>query len=171
VPILWLCFIPIINTRQFLLTKHSVTIRNLNKHAILIHETANYIDNNKVILPINLSDNWLEVHFSNYLGVDKPLIILENYEAQVGWFPVKWSPQIPSILLNDRTSFDGIKWTTNTKSEKQKQIDYVFIYGRTLNMDTPNWQEFNECLESNFTLKHESIDKYLRLYENIHTSL
>jgi len=35
-----------------------------------------------VVLPINYSDNWLSGHFSNYLAIDKPIIVLENMDVE-----------------------------------------------------------------------------------------
>ncbi len=73
-----------------LLFKHlNCTIRKLDSHAITINKAAKYIFENSIVLPVNLSDNWMEPHFSNYLGVDKPMIILKNYEVSVCWFPIK----------------------------------------------------------------------------------
>ncbi len=63
-------------------------MRSLNNQACQLVGISDSIAPNSTVLPVNLSDNWLQTHFSNYIGIDKPLIILENYEASVGWFPV-----------------------------------------------------------------------------------
>ena len=34
--------------------------------------------------------NWLFTHVADYIGTGKPLIILDNYEANVGYFPFTW---------------------------------------------------------------------------------
>lgn len=33
-------------------------------------------------------------HAALYLGVDRPLILLANYEANMGYFPVRWKPEM-----------------------------------------------------------------------------
>lgn len=65
--------------------------KNIESIAIDYVDVANHIEKNSVVLPINYSGNWLMAHFSNYLGVEKPIIILENYECLAGYFPLKWN--------------------------------------------------------------------------------
>lgn len=148
-----------------LLIKHTITIRNLDKDAKLIVESANYIEENKIVLPVNQSDNWLEPHFSNYLGVEKPMLILENYETEVGWFPLVWNPNAPSIHLCGRTSINGIVCHQNMKSNTSKEIDYIFLYGNMAKKDDIRWKELNEIISSEFELCYESKNKYIQLYE------
>jgi len=115
-----------------------------------------------------MSDNWLEPHFSNYLGVDKPLIILENYEASVGWFPVKWNTQkLPRIKLGTFDTINGIQWMSNTQSNQIKQIDYVFLYGSTNKIDDQSWAELNAELAKNFRPVFNSENNYIIIYKRL----
>jgi len=150
-----------------LLFKHlNGTIRKLDANAITINKVDEYISENSVVLPVNLSDNWLEPHFSNYLGVEKPMIILENCEADVGWFPIKWnSENIPNIMLGDKNSISGISWINNTKSKSTKQIDYILLYGNQSKIDDSKWSELKEQLSKGFKLKYKSENNYVMLYE------
>ncbi len=83
---------------------------------------------NSVVLPINHSDNWLHLHFSNYLGADKPLVILDNYEAGTGYFPVAWNrDQLPHTQLSPTApDFPCLHWRSDPKHET-RPIDYVFL--------------------------------------------
>jgi hypothetical protein len=152
-----------------LLFKHlNGTIRKLDADAVTINKAESYIVENSIVLPINLSDNWLESHFSNYLGVDKPMIILENYEASTGWFPIKWnSENIPNVLLGDKNSISGIHWISNSNSEKIRQINDILLYGNTSKINDPNWKELKELLSSDFKLKYNAENNYVMLYEKI----
>ncbi len=152
-----------------LIFKHlNGTIKKLDKDAIAINDTEKYISENAIVLPINLSDNWLEPHFSNYLGINKPVIILENYEASVGWFPVKWNSEtMPKILLTDKESICGIHWPSNAKSSKNKQIDFVLLYGNQEKINDSKWQELRDILSTNFKIKYKSSDNYVLLYERL----
>jgi hypothetical protein len=152
-----------------LFKNHNETIRSLNHDANLIASTSKYIKQGSIVLPINMSDNWLEGHFSNYLGVDKPMVILENYEASVGWFPIKWNfEKMPKILLNNNASIDGFQWPGNTNSETIKQIDYVFIYGNIMKINDSNHNELKNALSSQYyKLLYSSNDNYVNLYERI----
>ncbi|HEY3373057.1 MAG TPA: hypothetical protein VGK10_19560 [Prolixibacteraceae bacterium] len=148
-----------------LLTKHTAIIHDLNRDAISINETARYIDENKVVLPVNLSDNWIQPHFSNYLGVDKPLVILENYELETNWFPVRWNANSPEIILGNRPSIDGLSWHQSGNTSKQLPIDYIFLYGNLSKIGDNNWKELNEIIDTEFILKYKSKDNYIELYQ------
>ncbi|HET6556481.1 MAG TPA: hypothetical protein VFG54_04145 [Prolixibacteraceae bacterium] len=156
----------IISLHLILLTKHSVTLNELDRNAKTIHTAAQHIQDNTVVLPVNLSDNWLEIHFSNYLGADKPLVIVENYEAQVGWFPVQWNPQAPKILLGEKGKVDALEWHQSTTNET-RQVDYIFLYGNTSKIQEDKWKELNEAISSRFTLEYESENKYIQLYKRV----
>lgn len=165
VKIMSVFYVVIILLHFSLLIKHTITIRSLDKDAVMISESAKHIEENKVILPVCLSDNWLQPHFSNYLGADKPLVILENYEVEVGWFPVRWNPNSPNIQLCGKTQINGIQWHQNIKSDTQVQIDYIFLYGNMSKREDNNWKELNEIIASEFTLEFESENKYIQLYK------
>lgn len=94
-----------------MLFKHlNGSLKQLDKDAIIIKQADRYIRENSIVLTINFSDNWLEIHFSNYLGVEEPMVILENYEASVSWFPILWNKQnFPIELLTNRNSISSIR--------------------------------------------------------------
>ncbi|KFD38298.1 hypothetical protein AT05_10865 [Schleiferia thermophila str. Yellowstone] len=152
-----------------LLFKHlNDTIKKLDANAIAINMADEYISENSIVLPVNLSDHWLETHFSNYLGVDKPMVILENYEASVNWFPIKWnSEKIPNILLKDKNSISEIQWINNINSTSTKQIDYVLLYGNLNKINDPKWSDLKEQLSAGFKVKYISENHYVALYEKI----
>lgn len=154
----------IISLHLILLTKHSVTLKELDRNAITIHNTVQHIKDNSIVLPVNLSDHWLEIHFSNYLGADKPLVILENYEASLGWFPVKWNSRAPKIMLGDKAKVDALEWHQGTGKES-RQIDYIFLYGNTAKLQENKWKELNEVISSRFSLVYASENNYVRLYK------
>jgi hypothetical protein len=153
-----------ISLHIILITKHSPTLVELNANAKTIHETASHIKENSIVLPVNLSDNWLQPHFSNYLGTDKAMVILENYEVNVGWFPLLWNENAPNILLGDKKSINGIVWN-QSNNPKTDQIDYIFFYGNISKRDNENMKDLNELIVSDFVLDYESVDKYIQLYK------
>jgi hypothetical protein len=58
----------------------------------LLKEATNEIEPESLILTINNNDNWRYMHISGYIGSDRPMAVLENYEAGLQWFPLKWNP-------------------------------------------------------------------------------
>lgn len=82
------------------------------------------------MLPVNYSVNWLHAHFSNYLGIEKPLVILENFQANDGYFPLVWKyARVPDLRI-DTVPSDGLclKWPSNRNNPVQG-IEYVLVWG------------------------------------------
>jgi len=82
---------------------------------------AKYIAPNSVILPLSFANNgkdehgnaiasanWIFEHAGDYLGIYKPLIILDNYEANTGYFPLCWKGVVnPYHSLNSLEGIEG----------------------------------------------------------------
>ncbi len=160
--------IPLILIIHFslLLYHYNSTLKKLNKDAIMITRTSSLIPEGCILLPIDMTENWLENHFSNYLGIDKDLVILDNYEASVDWFPVRWNAQkMPQILLGNQSSVSGISWRTNNKASNTRQIDYIFLYGQTKSIEKPEWQELNIILKDEYIHFYSSENEYIEIFK------
>lgn len=128
--------------------RHIHALNALNKDAKLVKEVSFFIKPNSVVLPIYYGGNWLEPNFNNYLGVDKPIIILGNYEANLGWFPLKWNLNaMPKYLLGESENVDGAYACINPEG-KPKVIDYVFIFGDRRQIGY--YPEFKKILEEKY---------------------
>jgi hypothetical protein len=130
-------------TGQLLLVNYYVqVIRDLNPMAKQIEASAKYVDKNSVVLPVNHSSNWLMLHFGNYLAIEKPIIVLDNYEADVRYFPVIWKDyNRPEMGLEN------------------EQIEYILVYGNNAEKQA----KLNEQFGSDFKLHHKS--KLVKLYK------
>lgn len=79
-------------------------ISTLNKYAESIHTLARKVEPNSVILPLGTPPDWMLGHISNYIGANKKVVILENYEAYTGYFPIVWNWQsIPNVSIVNTT--------------------------------------------------------------------
>ena len=121
-------------------------------------ETASFIKPNSIVAPVNLSDHWVRGHFSNYLGIDKPLIILENYEAAMDYFPLMWNTEKIPHLQAGGVSLAGNSVLSSAPinaSNQKKEIDYIFVLG---NWDTTNTEQLKslQLISSRFTLVHKN---------------
>ncbi len=129
-------------TLSFLLIRFPYVLK-AGKIGNEIMEAAPYIKNRSVVLNLHF-DYWQKLarggqlfekdgsflHFSDFLGAEKNkhLILLNNYEAEINYFPVNWQPGI-----NPRTSIAGMIQGTLPPCgdyhayEKQtgKKIDYI----------------------------------------------
>lgn len=76
--------------------------------------------------------NWMFCHAWQYMGVDKPLIILDNYEANTGYFPLVWKDSTnPYHHLCTNGAMEGqppYATINYYKSETGVTIDYIMLW-------------------------------------------
>lgn len=106
-----------------------------------------------------LSNNlWLFIHAADYVALDKPIVILSNYEANTGYFPL--------IYKADKNPFhhlgniEGQPPATNIQNYQAisgEQIDYILLTCFEKNMQQ------NESVKGTFQTLHE---KYTCVYKS-----
>ncbi|MFH2142411.1 MAG: hypothetical protein ABIJ97_08320 [Bacteroidota bacterium] len=132
-----------------------------------IYQASLKIDPYKTVLPINNSDNWLCTHISNYLGAEKPMVILENYEASLGHFPLKWNyDKFPNLYFGEVLPQSGcISWESNVNNDVAV-IDYIFILNgeqKTISVDCEN--KIFDILANDYIEVYKSEDNNILLYK------
>jgi hypothetical protein len=98
---------------------------------------------------------WQGQHYVDYVGATNSIVVLDNYEAEQGHFPVLWNDsKLPQILLGDITEQNScLLWRTGGENMPKKKADYFIIHGE---------QSWNECYVN--TLK--DLDKaYSMIYK------
>lgn len=116
-------------------------------------EASSVLEPDAIVLPVVRSDNSVFSHISNYLGVFKPMIILENYEATLHYFPLKWNmDDMPKLVLGDlEENSICLEWP-DTKNQKAG-IDYVFLLNDCNEPVNPVcFSLLNKVLESHYEL-------------------
>lgn len=129
---------------------------HLRKYGKECYELSSLIEPNSILLPLNYTDNWLHIHLSNYIGAEKPVIVLENYECGKDYFPLRWNMEtIPSPTLQGKhiNSMSCVNWKYSGK--QSVNIDYILILG-----DFP--EEKNECTSELARLT----DEYYKIIHN-----
>ncbi len=107
----------------------------INELSIIEQKIPDYAS----VFEINKSDNWLFLHINNYLGENKPLVLLENYEANNDYFPVQWNKtNMPNWYLGNEelTIFEK---STNEK----KQVDFILLNISLESFKSTNKRAFN----------------------------
>jgi len=104
-----------------------------------------YIKPYSVVFPLDFSPNgkdengqpvadrnWLFSHAAQYMGTIKPLIILDNYEANVGYFPLVWQEHTnPYIHLAKDGGIEAqppFADLANYKRSSGVTVDYILMW-------------------------------------------
>lgn len=151
---------------SLMFTIHQQVLSDLIGQEAIIRDASKIIKPNSVVLAVDVTDNWLAHHFPDYLGVDKPVVILDNYEANDGWFATAWNTSSqPQMLLNGKSlvpPFDSLP------SVPPGAINYIFVYGNYNNIaQKTEWSTVNEVLKKDYALIYTSKDKYVHIFSPV----
>jgi len=80
----------------------------LSRSGRSIIQVSDHLPDGAVVLPLNYSSNWLHFHLSNYAAISRPVVMMENYEAEKPYFPLLWRHQ---DALNTLSNEYGHIWT------------------------------------------------------------
>ena len=125
----------------------STARRELDLRAQQVEQAGASIPAGATVYPVLLSDNWLHAHISNYLGADKPMIILENYEARLGWFPLRWREGRPAQRCLAGTVPYGVRCDANAT----ELPDHVVLIGDTTWLSRPDLTGLRDDLRAHYT--------------------
>jgi hypothetical protein len=145
-----------------LLRYYAPNIRDLGKLAVSCNKAADFIAPNSLVLPIYCMDNWFTGHFVDYVAVDKPIVMVYNYECQMGYFPVVWNEKDkPNYYLGDPADPSKYINMELTKGRPSLPLDYVFVVG-----------QYDPDKDWFFTTLHKILsENFIRVYEADNCSL
>ncbi|MBI2968664.1 MAG: hypothetical protein HYY40_12760 [Bacteroidetes bacterium] len=165
----WLTYVAaaIIIFCQFNLVKNRFKInKELSECASEIYQVTNYIEDGSVILPVNYSDNYLLTHFSNYTAVEKDVVVLENVEASMRWFPVKWNEaKIPRLFLGNYLDFPHVYFPLSRQEPTQKPIDYVLIWGDMQKLFMEREKRIKDALSESYSEVFSNSSNTIKLFK------
>ena len=112
---------------------------------------------------------WLFMHAADYLGSEQPLIMLGNYEANTGWFPLIWKEdKNPFKHLNVGQGLEHQPPQVNFEDYPEKsggRVDYVLTWCRDgLFEEHPFNRDVEEQLANGYTLLFASENERAKLY-------
>lgn len=122
-----------------------------NNKAKEVLKVGELIPQNSTVLPVRTLNTWQYHHISNFLGTDKPQLILENYEAAHDYFPIHWKQNI------ERKFKEGNK--------SLKEVDYIVKIGYAL-PDSEEDKKFIEYADSVGVIVYQS--DFVVLYQLKH---
>ena len=139
----------------------------LNTYAKEVHSLAEKIEENSVILPMGTPPDWMLGHISNYVGAEKKVIILENYEAYTGYFPTLWNwDSIPNLTFGD-TNLNEIctnSFQTEFNRTLGKKVDYIIFTGK-INLQEECKIKIDSTLNQSYLEFFVSADSTFKLYK------
>ncbi len=125
------------------------------------------IETGKTVLPLNYQQNLLFTNISNYMGCEKPIVVLDNYEPAKPHFPLLWKKGqcIYDIMLHygNRTPqcIDIEKYETATGHK----IDYISQWFYEDGIKDSCAVNTQTVLANQFNLIYESTSKRLKLFK------
>lgn len=106
-------------------------VREQNRIAMNCEKAGSHIPPGSIVYPVDRSGNWLGSHYSNYVGVNTPMVILDNYEAGQGYFPLRWNEaEFPGLRIG-RLRVAGLirePWTQN-EGRLERDVDHILVLG------------------------------------------
>jgi hypothetical protein len=116
-----------------------------------------------VVLPLDASHNWLIPHYSNYLGIKKPVLVLENYEASNSYFPVRWKFPLPGYRVVPGTWVNALPNFEHLilDQENPRWITHIYVQIPYKNADgalPPAWEPyFTKVFEGDYLVLFERL--------------
>lgn len=148
-----------------------------NKALDVIINAGNYIKPGSSLLSFTYSTNGKDQnlniiarrqalfhHAAQYLGADKPLLLLNNYEANLGYFPISWADGFnPYQIMNKGQGIDGLPPEAHINryfEQTGRNIDYILFWCPS-SQDSSYLDILNQ-MKPNYKLIHK--DNYDRLF-------
>ncbi len=147
-----------------LLSMKESKVLELEQIAISCNKASDFVAPNSVLLPIYCMDNWFIGHFVDYIAIDKPMVMLYNYECETGFFPVRTNQEDkPNYYLGNPGVHRRLIKFEHTKGKPFRKINYVFLVGGCNPVNTDNWEKIDHILSTEFVVAYKTV--YCTLYQ------
>lgn len=159
---------------------HTKAMKSTSNEVEMMTQITPFIPEGSLLLPFNYAKdyNWLHSHSTGYLGSEKSINVIENYEAQLKWFPVKWNLNGPYEL--DRINVWGVQnkniikdffinsqhptcFSLPLKNGEAQEIEYVTIIGHPQDKNEANFKEIQSIIQKNYSMIFQN--DFCKLYQ------
>ena len=86
-------FLPVavlLTTHVFFVSYHNERTKILSDDAATLVRAEEFMEDNTVLLPLNYSNNWIQINHACYMATQKNIVSLDNYEPTKPHFPLIW---------------------------------------------------------------------------------
>jgi hypothetical protein len=125
-------------------------------------QMADQVPEESVIYPVNFSGNWMQTHWVDYMGTEKSLVVLENYECEQRYFPLRWKLSAKELI--DRSG-QGYPQVWNVDSAGCKTFDYLVTFAEIDAADRLDYIKFRLWANKNYKVVATSASGLVRLYK------
>lgn len=152
-----------------LLNKHYNDSKLLSADASEMYSAVDFIAEGKNILPLNYSGNWLHANFSNYLGSEKNIIVLDNYEAAKPHFPLKWKEnKCPYNVAGDFADSNSPCLTLERyEGVSGVKVDYITRWYYNVNITDSCTLLVNNLLQDKFEKVYTSPQQKMEVFKRV----
>ncbi|MFW5657133.1 MAG: hypothetical protein ACOC0C_05900 [Bacteroidota bacterium] len=142
------------------------TFYRLSVYGKDVQALEQYIEPNSILYPYRVSSHWVDLHFINYLGIDKPIINLGNPQCG-GQFPVVWNYEhIPILMVGTRNVTDNYARNhSRSNNHEIRHVDYVAVYRWGEFNKAEGHEEFKAILEEYYELQQVSPKGHAALFK------
>jgi hypothetical protein len=136
----------------------------------------NYAQFGKTTTGEVITDNQgIFVHAAEYLGATQALILLDNYEANTGYFPLLWHKEVnPFDYLSRGDGLEGIPPLIDIpryELQSHHQVDYIALIALDSEFDHhPNTLDVMSQIAKQYQHVYTSIHGRVKLYQRKHDS-
>jgi hypothetical protein len=138
-------------THAFRVTEYGITIQDRNRQVAAIRDQAAFIEPNSFLYCFRFNDDWLSGHFQNYVCLGKPnAIVLQNYECNVGYFPLSWKD--PMLISNVSGRLEYFNELDKVKADLNNRPVYIWVYGDPSSRTEEPYVNLRNNIEKNCVL-------------------
>lgn len=175
VHVLTICVLAMVHYQYVQLNTKDM-IHLTTKAKMIKEEAGDKIEDGGIVLALDYENYWLYVHANNYLAGGRPIVILDNYEAHLKWFPINWNYTKCNLEHIEGLVPDN-SWATckfycnaeypNAFSVKAKDgsstvIEYVYVQGNNYNREDECHLRIQAIIAQGYDLLVEN--EFCRLY-------
>ena len=129
---------------------HWKFLKNLTEDVTDIRTLAPAMEDGSTVLSLNMSDNWIHVHFQLYAAVDRNIVHLNNPQCG-GQFPVVWNEDRLPLCKTGEQFYFPRWWPEISMTDRRiEQVDYITVWHQKRFWESEETDPWKEILEKEY---------------------
>jgi hypothetical protein len=157
----------LLTTHLFFISYHNEQTKSLSDDAETLVKAEEFMEENAVLLPLNYSNNWIQINHACYMATKKNIVCLDNYEPTKPHFPLMWKQgeQVYDLMQKYGNRNPPCIDIDNYERATHHKIDYLsrFCFNGDTNDSCTALIEL--ALKKRFELIYLSENKKIELYK------